>query len=303
MKVYGRQYGKMSHGIPIPNYDRRRIWRGISLLAPSTNLNPEEPTFRYPLFVKPDYKLTPKDLLVVLADRYQGTKYDHYTSNRHKYRPATTILNANKVGEEAEQVKESPFRLNNEFQYQLSPNWSKERVIGISRSMTNWCAQLRGWMPNPIGGIMWTGIATAETTAHIPFYVANTRTPKTYQTGTTKKHPAEKPFEASNYDENSAYWIFRVLSDLVDLFYEATKDEVIPKWRAWENKLYQLQPTIEKIAQELYKENPKLAKEYLTMYSCDRANEALEMAKEMTKRLYTIIAHYNSTSILGRGPL
>jgi len=35
-KVYGAQTGKVRHGIPAPEYDRRRIWRGISLLAPST---------------------------------------------------------------------------------------------------------------------------------------------------------------------------------------------------------------------------------------------------------------------------
>ena len=46
-KVYGAQTGKVRHGIPAPEYDRRRIWRGISLMAPSTNLDPEEPGLHF----------------------------------------------------------------------------------------------------------------------------------------------------------------------------------------------------------------------------------------------------------------
>jgi dipeptidase len=89
-KVYGAQTGKMRHGIPAPEYDRRRIWRGISILTPSTNLDPEEPSWVYPLFVKPNKKLTPKDFLSLFTDHYQGTKYDiygtHYLGHREDHR-------------------------------------------------------------------------------------------------------------------------------------------------------------------------------------------------------------------------
>ncbi len=86
-KVYGAQTGKVRHGIPAPEYDRRRIWRGISLLAPSTNPDPEEPSWVYPLFVKPDRKLTPKDFLSLFTDHYQGTKYDPYGTHADEYKP------------------------------------------------------------------------------------------------------------------------------------------------------------------------------------------------------------------------
>jgi len=34
--------------------------------------------------------------------------------------------------------------------------------------------------------------------------------------------------------------------------------------------------------------------DYLTTYSCAKANEAMEMAKEMTVKLHSIISHYNA---------
>jgi len=88
--------------------------------------------------------------------------------------------------------------------------------------------------------------------------------------------------------------MFRIVSNLVNLFYTATKDEVIPRWRRWEKLNYRIQSAVEKIAVELYKEEPELAKSFLTTYSCAKANEALEIAKELIHKLHTIISHYNA---------
>jgi dipeptidase len=98
----------------------------------------------------------------------------------------------------------------------------------------------------------------------------------------------------NDYDERSAYWIFRIVTNLVNLFYTATKDEVIPAWRAWEERNFRLQSAVEKVALELYGQDPELALDFITNYSCCRANEALEMARKMTARLHTIVSHYNA---------
>jgi len=289
--VYGAQTGKVRHGISAPEYDRRRIWRGISLLAPSTNLDPDEPSWSYPLFVKPDRKLAPRDFLALFTDHYQGTMYDTYGVNARKYRPTVSPMIAT---DPSKTVKESPFHINEQRQYQLAPIWGTERIIGTARSVTNWCAQLRGWMPNPIGGLIWAGIGEGATAGRIPWYSGMTRTPEPYTIGTRPYRPVRDPQAMNPYDERSAYWIFRVVTNLVNLFYTATKDEVIPVWREWEDGNFRLQPAIEKVVLELYKEDPDLAVEFLTGYSCCRASEALEMARKMTDRLHTIISHYNA---------
>jgi len=290
-KVYGAQTGKVRHGIPAPEYDRRRIWRGISLLAPSTNLDPEEPSWVYPLFVQPDRKLTPKDFLSLFTDHYQGTKYDHYGVNTHMYKSTTSPMIA--TGS-SKIVRESPFHINDERQYQLAPIWGTERIIGTARAVTNWCAQLRGWMPNPIGGLIWAGIGEGATCGRIPWYVCIKETPEPYTIGTRPYRPVDGPHAMNTYNEKSAYWIFRVVTNLVNLFYTATKDAVIPIWREWEDKNFKLQPVIEKVALELYEEDPDLIVELLTSYSCCKANEALNLAKKMTTQLHSILAHYNA---------
>jgi dipeptidase len=97
-----------------------------------------------------------------------------------------------------------------------------------------------------------------------------------------------------NYDDRSAYWTFRVVTNLVNLFYTATKEEVIPAWRKWEDQNFRLQPLVEKLAIETYQREPAMAVEFLTAYSCCKANDALDIAKKMTTRLHTIISHYNA---------
>lgn len=289
MKVYGAQTGKTRYNMLAPNYDRRRIWRGMSLLAPSTKLDPGEPSWVYPLFLKPDKKITPKDLFTVLMDHYQGTEYDHYGMNSSKYRPVGSL-----EPRDPGKVKEIYLHLNAKRLYQPAPVWGQERIIGTTRAVTTYCAQLRNWLPDPMGGVLWAGLAEGATSAHIPWYCGITETPQDYNVADQEEGPyLTSLFKGSLYDESSAYWAFRILSNLVNLFYTATRDEVIPVWREWEDNLYALQPAIEKTALELC-EKPYLLIDFLTTYSCSKAEEALEMAKIMARKLHTIIARYNA---------
>jgi dipeptidase len=266
-KVFGAQRGKVRHGLPMPYYDTRRIWRGISLLAPSLSLDPEADYF--PLFVKPDKKVTPKDLLNVLRDHYQGTPYDLY-------------------GKDSDMYSYSDKHINKDRNYQLSPSWNTERPIGIARSVNNWVAQLRGWLPDPIGGVLWAGIGAAWANGHAPWYAGVTRTPEAYNLGTNDS-------EGNGvHDEESAYWVFEAVTNLVNLFYRNTIGEVLPVWEEWEDRLFEMQPSVEKAALELYEEDPVLALEYLTGYSNARGSESLEMAREMIPRLLTVIAGKNT---------
>ena len=297
MKTYSAQSEKVKQGIPTPAYDSRRIWRGITCLSPSSCLNPRESAEVYPLFVKPDKKLDPRDIFNVLLDHYQGTEFDGYETSRKDFEPAVPrgTLDLWDHPKSEPSKASSCFRLNRKFEYQMAPVWGMERIIGTTSAVTTWCAQLRGYMPNPIGGLLWAGLAEGSTSPHIPFYAGITRTPEAYATGSMEHEPVPtEVISGSICDEKSAYWTFRQVSNLVNLFYTATKDEVIPILRNWEDELYRLQPFIEKVASDLYQKDPGIAEEYLTTFSNAEAIEALEIAKSLINRLHTIIAHCNA---------
>jgi dipeptidase len=297
MKTYSAQNEKVKQGIPVPAYDTRRIWRGISLLSPSTNLDPQEPVETYPLFVKPDTKLGPRDFLKIFSDHYQGTEFDPYGVNSDEYAPAVPRGTLDLWDDPTRRTSTagSHFQLNGKLQYEMAPVWGTERIIGTTAAVTTWCAQLRSSMPNPIGGLLWTGLAEGATSPHVPFYSGMTKTTKAYTVGSQKCEPLPtEVLSGSIYDEESAYWTFRQISNLVNLFYTATKEEVVPVWRNWEEELFRLQPSIEKVALDLFQKNPRMAEEYITNFSNMKATEALEIAKSIITRLHTIIAHCNS---------
>jgi len=68
-----------------PYYSMRRVWRGLSTVAPSLNLSPNVDDWDsdyYPLSVRPDKKLTVADIMNLYRDYYQNTEFDRTAGAR-----------------------------------------------------------------------------------------------------------------------------------------------------------------------------------------------------------------------------
>lgn len=73
--VKSLQAGEFNH----PYYSMRRVWRAMSIVAPSQNYSPEVENWdsnAYPLYVRPDKKLSVSDIISLYRDHYQGTEFD-----------------------------------------------------------------------------------------------------------------------------------------------------------------------------------------------------------------------------------
>jgi dipeptidase len=139
-----------------------------------------------------------------------------------------------------------------------------------------------------IGGLLWGGLGVAWACGHVPWYVGIITTPEAYKKGINDNRGQ------GAYDGGSAFWAFETVTNLVNLFYTSTIDLVKPVWMEWEEKLYRLQPTIEKTALELYRKDQDLAVEFLTNYSNLKGTEAFEIARKMIVKLLTVIARKNT---------
>jgi dipeptidase len=252
-------------GLPQPYYSLHRIWRGIMRLAPSAQLDPYEPSQEYPLFVKPDQKVAPADLFSVLKDYYQGTPLDEYGALDGAY---PTLVDG-PTGH-----------------YRYAPAWCKSRIIGCPQTITSWVTQSRAHLPNPIGGVLWAGLAATASSPHLPFYAHNTRTPRAYQIGDAG--------DASVYLPDSAYWLFENIGNLMNLFYQGTVDFVKPAWAAFDNRQFANQAAVEALALTLYQKNPAEAVEFLTTCSNANAQEALTIGQNMLAHLFTRFALVNN---------
>ncbi|MCR5084986.1 MAG: C69 family dipeptidase [Succinivibrionaceae bacterium] len=62
-----------------PYYSKRRVWRALSLMAPSLGLSPSAAgpvADGYPLSVRPDHPIGVTEVMALLRDHYAGTPYD-----------------------------------------------------------------------------------------------------------------------------------------------------------------------------------------------------------------------------------
>jgi dipeptidase len=102
--------------------------------------------------VVPNKKVTVRDVMAVLRDALEGTKYD-----------LTKVPEAGPYG--------NPFHA----------EWGKSLSRG--GTVVSQVVHLRSWMPNEIGGVMWVAFDTPATSVYVPWYAGILETPKGYTIG------------------------------------------------------------------------------------------------------------------------
>ncbi len=226
----------------------RRLWRAYSLLAPSRVFKPwvkNQYTREYPFSVKPDKKVSVKDLMAIHRDHYEGTEFD-----------LTKGLAAGPFG--------TPNRYaGGEGEKQVKGRW--ERAISLNRTSHSIVVQSRGWLPASIGGIAWFGHDAAYSTCYVPFYAGITKMPKPYMTGSITEFSRESSWSAFNFVSNWA-----------DLMYSHMIKDINAAQKRLEGKAFAMQPKVEKAARELHEIDPNLAVEYLTDYCIKHANAVIQ---------------------------
>jgi len=224
-------------------YNLRREWRVFDILAPSLKLDPWDTNV--PFSVKPDKKVAPRDLMRIHRDYYEGTEFD-----------MTKGLAAGAFG--------SPNRW-------ATRTRAPEGTIGWERSISifrcSYCVvlQCRDWLPDWIGGLVWFAEDDPKTSCFVPFYCGITRIPEAFEFGGRDK-----------FERGSAFWAFNFVANWAELKYSYMIEDIKKMYTTYGEGFFNLQPIIEKRAQELYKEKPELAQEYLTEYSCTMAQRTVD---------------------------
>ncbi len=139
--------------------------------------------------------------------------------------------------------------------YAISPHSTDARTVCRLSTEVSIVAQLRGWLPSEIGGVMWMSLKTPCSSVYVPWYMGITRVPEAFTIGTDKA------------TEGSAYWAFRDLAHYVDNHYAETYAAVQSDWSLFEGRLFSDQAKVERRALALYAGDPAAAAEYLTTYS------------------------------------
>jgi dipeptidase len=135
-------------------------------------------------------------------------------------------------------------------------------------------AQLRGWLPDAVGGIYWFYVDNAYTSAYVPMYA-----------GITDVAECMKIYDDQAFDNNSWRWAVDFVDNLLYLRWQQAVKDLHEVRDPLEQSFFDEQADIDDEFQNLYKKSPKKAKEYLTDLTIERQEKAMKLFQDLRIRL------------------
>ncbi|MBN2416478.1 C69 family dipeptidase [bacterium] len=223
----------------------------------------------YPFSVKPEKKLSVQDVIAFQRSVFKGTIYD-MTEDYDWYVPA---------GEG--KIRKSP--LATPF-----PTRDMRELLDIpyrrmvSRGGYGMVAQLRSWLPDPIGGVYWLYLDNQHVSSYVPIYA-----------GVQEIHPAYKEYDPGRFSPTSARWAIDFVDNLLYLKWQEAIRDVRAVRDPLEAAFFAEQSDTDSTALALYRKSPRRAKEYLTGYTRDAMEKSHRLFTELRAQLITDYTNNN----------
>ncbi len=250
-------------------YCEARVWSFFNRWA-AQDMKPylpyamgETPENPMPLYLKPKAPLSVQDVRNMMRDHYEGTPMEIQSD----------------LGMGPWEMPYRPTPLSFEVD---GKKYFNERPISTQQSAHVYVSQMRSWLPNHIGGVIWFGNDDANMVPFTPVYCCAQAAPTCYALGTAD------PF---HFSTRSAYWVQNWVSNMVYMRYSLLFPELQAVRDRLEQDYHSLQADVEKRAASMSVEE---ATRYLSAYSNRTAQGMLD---EWNQLAQTIIVKYNDMAV------
>ena len=252
-------------------YCEARVWAYYNMFSkavgdkylPYINGHGNEPL---PLYVRPDRRLSVRDIQLAMRDHYEDTPLD-----------ITQDLGA---GAWMMPYRPSPLSFKVD-----GKEYFNERPISTQQTAWVFVSQMRQHMHNPVGGVLWFGTDDANLTVFTPVYCCTNSVPMCY---------SNKTADGVTFSWDSSFWVFNWVANMTYMRYS----QMIGDVRTWQNRLensfLKSQSDIERRATELFNQNPDEARNYLTNYTIACAQQTIGEWRKLGEFL---IVRYNDMVI------
>jgi dipeptidase len=200
-----------------------------------------------PLYFKPKCKLSLADVMESNRDHYEGTPFD--------------VTKDAGAGAYCMPYRPSPLTWKHE-----GKTYFNERPISTQQTAFTVVAQVRDYLPNAIGGVLWYANDDPNMAAYTPVYCANNAVPECYNVA-----------EANDvtFSIKSAFWVCNWVANMTYPRYS----QMFPSLKAVRDRLettyFDRAKQIEGAAGKLFEHNPADAVKYLTAYSQQCSEEMM----------------------------
>jgi dipeptidase len=216
-----------------------------------------ETSERMPLYIKPSKPISVEDIKLIMRDHYEGT-------------PLDMTIGAGSG------PYNSPFRFS-PLAYKVdNVEYFHERPIATQQTGFTFVAQMRGNLPNLIGGILWFGVDDASIGMYVPIYCGIETVPQCFDPDNGNM------FE---FSWTSAFWINNWVGSMVYNRYSLMMPELKELQKKWDNDFKYSVLATDIIAKEIFASNPEDLSQFLTQYSVNQAQKVIAEWKTFGERL------------------
>jgi dipeptidase len=244
----------------------------LSSVAPSLNL--DRNTDELPFSVKPEKKLSVRDVMAFYRQTYAGTELDMTKNLMVKKRRSDEMMKSPVAN------PWMSYYLRNLLNTLKPGAVERQRTIAISGCSYSEVLQCRDWLPDEIGGIAWFSFDNPAQSPRIPIFAGVSKLPASFEI--CGQH---------SFRTDSACWWFRRANRLATVRWGDTKEFIEGAVKGFEDKAFTELPVIEEKILELYKngkseESVKKVKKYLTKYTNDFARAAMHKYWELGDKFW-----------------
>jgi dipeptidase len=222
-----------------------------------------EPLSYYPFSVKPEKKLSVQDVIAFQRSVFEGTIYDMTAD--------TDWLVPDGRGGMKLSPLATPFPTRN-MRELLDITWRRM----VSRGGYGMVAQLRGWLPAPIGGVYWFYLDNQHVSTYVPIYA-----------GVQEISPLYKTYDPDKFSEDSARWAIDFVDNLLYLKWQEAMKDLRSVRDPLEASFFEERSSIDAKALALYKKDQMQAKRFLTDYTRERMEKIVKMYRDLRYMLIT----------------
>jgi dipeptidase len=223
-------------------YDIREF-HVLSTLAPELNLSMD--MTEMPFSVKPEQKVSVQKITELYRATYEGTQYD--MTRKVKYIVKKYDEKRNPIGEDTiVSPTANPWITRDEMNTLnfLAPGTIDfKRNVSVAWSSYGQIIQLRGWLPDEVGGVAWFSFDNPGESPRIPIYAGSTSLPDGFELCGQKR-----------YREDAALWSYRKANKLATVSWGKTRGVILENVLSFEEKALKEMPDIEKEATNLIKD-------------------------------------------------
>lgn len=217
----------------------------------------------YPTSFTPDKKVSVRDIMDFQRSTFTGTIYDKENDPSWYY-----------MGKDGNAVKSklaTPFPTR---EMQRLFKTTRRRAVARPDGEYGMVAQLRGWLPNEVGGVYWVFQDNAYTSPYLPIFAGVTAVPASYAT-----------YNPNKVEDNSARWAIDMVDNLLYLNWQDGKQDLAAARKPMEDRFFERNAQVEKEYVDLKAKNPKKAQELLNAHCAECASQIMDTYKELRNTL------------------